>query len=186
NHVGGRMFVRVRGEAAWPLGLADQPDINFTPLVSPDGSYVLVRVLSQAIPPGWQGYTEPVMALALKSASASGGRTTGVCEYQLVDLRTGQARRLLDAPQILTHAGADAMWLAADRSVVISFLYLPLAGPDEQERQRRASTPFTAEVFLSGEIRPLEPFSIHDMVTPSRWDSRHGIMTLTRQSGGQP
>lgn len=84
--------------------------------------------------------------------------------YQLVDLRTLQARPLLDAPsgvgvyEGLTSVATplNVFWPPDRRSVVVSNTFLPLSVNDTDVRAQRRASPAIAEIDLkSGAITPI-------------------------------
>jgi dipeptidyl aminopeptidase/acylaminoacyl peptidase len=173
------------GEAPRRIGPVDRLNASFTPLISPDGQLALVRVFPPALPSHWYEYTDPILKGAFPDAPLKPGETSNVTQFVILDLATGELRSRVDAPQLYTVGGVDAKWAPDGASVLITLLYLPVEGLNGEERQRRLSGPFNAEVDVAtGEVRPLAPESVLKMSLIERWDGATDTVVLARQVTG--
>lgn len=153
------------------IEVPDRLDRNFTPLLSPDGRHALLRVFASSAPEKWRAYTDPLIA-----------QWMNIMQFIIIDTQTGAVRTRVDAPQVHSNGGIDGKWAADSTSVLVTLLYLPIDGVSAQERQRRLSGPFTAEIDLSGAVRALAPERILQKARIERWESSTNVATLIRQS----
>jgi Prolyl oligopeptidase family len=111
-------------------------------------------------------------------------------QFVVVDLRTGLATPLVDAPAGVTLgyiAATRAIWLADNRHAILCNTFLPLAGTAGAERARRAAGPAIAVVdATTRSLRAVKPLAVRIMRDPQRyyvdevsWDPVREEMTLT-------
>jgi dipeptidyl aminopeptidase/acylaminoacyl peptidase len=160
----------------------DRLNASFAPLISPDGRLALVRVFAPRLPSYWYEYTDPILKSAFPVEPLKPGEMSNITQFVIVDLDTGEVRSRVDAPQPYTVGGVEAKWAPDGGSVLITLLYLPVKGVSGEERQRRLSGPFTAEVDVAtGQARPLAPESLLETSRIERWDPASQTVVLARQ-----
>ena len=115
--------------------------------LSPDGLHLVVETQATHVPDTWTEYDDQYLKAARHSASAPGAETS-IFQYELVDIPAGSGRLLLDAP-IPSLGGSEVAWSPDSHSVVVSDMYLPLNIDDREERERRKTHTFLAEVKIS-------------------------------------
>ena len=170
------------GDAPRHIEPADRFNASFTPLISPDGQLALVRVFASQLPPHWYEYTDTILKSGFPNQPLKPGQSSNVTQFVILDLATGEVRSRVDAPQLYTVGAVDAKWAPDGQSVLITLLYLPLDGVSGEERQRRLSGPFTAEVDVAtGQTRPLAPESLLATSRIERWDAASETVVLARQ-----
>jgi hypothetical protein len=184
---------RLRGK---PLRLGTAALTTAPPLViSPDGNFLITLAPVPEVPAGWDAYPpQPVMG----SHRLQPGDLRAVAEdnferpfqFVLVDLRTGQATPLVDAPAGITLgyiAPSTARWMADSRQAILCNTFMPLAGAAGAERSRRAAGPVIAVVdTTTRSLRAVKPLAVPIMRDPKRyyvddvsWDQAREEMTLT-------
>lgn len=145
-------LMRSRGKAK-RIPVVDGIWPNLTLSVSPNGRYALVEAFTRDVPQNWEGYKDKFLhefIVAPKSASAF----SSVERYLLLDTGSGKIAPLIDAPKSWEHDGF--LWIQGGMSILLSKAYLPLAGVEGAERDRRASNSFAIEVLLpSRRIMPI-------------------------------
>lgn len=114
---------------------------------SPDGEYAVVQALTpiSEVPVTWREYDDNPLQRFLPHRRMISQRASLILRYELVDMRTGTSRVLLDTP-IRPYEGSEAMWSPDGRSVLVSGVYLPLNVDDPAERDLRKSHTFLVEV----------------------------------------
>jgi dipeptidyl aminopeptidase/acylaminoacyl peptidase len=125
--------------------------------VSPRGTYGLAFVPATDAPAHWADYQIPEYdSYGYTPARLSSDPTSFDLifrsRYVLVNLLTGDARPLLDAPsgwiaQNLTPI--EAFWADDETTIVVTNTYLPLTEEDETTRPQRMANPAIAEVDLT-------------------------------------
>lgn len=163
--------------------------------ISPDGGSLITLAPVPEIPAGWDAYApQPVMG----THRLVPGDPRAVAEdnferpfqFVAVDLRTGLATPLVDAPAGTTLgyiAPTRAIWTADSRHAILCNTFLPLAGTADAERARRAAGPAIAVVdAATGSLRAVKPLAVPIMRDPKRyyvdevtWDPAREEMTLT-------
>jgi dipeptidyl aminopeptidase/acylaminoacyl peptidase len=160
----------------------DRLNASFAPLTSPDGRLALVRVFAPRLPLYWYEYTDPILKGGFPVEPLKPGETSNITQFVIVDLDTGEVRSRVDAPQPYTVGGVEAKWAPDGGSVLITLLYLPVEGVSGEERQRRLTGPFTAEVDVAtGHTQPLAPESLLATSRIERWDAASETVVLARQ-----
>src|SRR5690606_33610485 len=157
-------------------------DAAFTPLISPDGRLALVRVHPATVPQKWRDYTDQVVRSAIPDEPLEPDQVPGITQFVIIDVQTGEVRTRIDAPQPYTNGGVYAEWARDSASLLFTFLYLPLDGVSAEERQRRASGAFIAQVHLSGRVSPLAPTPFPEFPRIERWDSSRQIAVLVHET----
>lgn len=180
----GDMYLQSGGAADAPrrIELVEQPDAGFAPVLSPDGRHVLVRAFAQSIPRQWRAYTDPLLKYGMPDDASAPAGSSRVMQYFVVDVATGGARPLLDAPQVMTSGGVDARWAADGESVLMTLVHLPLDGVGAEEWERRAAGPYVAEIALNGQVRPLAPASVFELSRIERWQDSERAVVLVRET----
>ena len=115
------------------------------PVMSPDGSYVVLIAIVDSIPAGWNDYLDPNIqhwTQHKRTPLASGQRAT-LFQTVLLDTSTGELRPLLNAPTS-TSSEIEVAWSPDSHSVVITNTFLPLTTDDASERSVRLRTAFAA------------------------------------------
>jgi len=193
-------------------GTADSParEVNIEPYqfngsrgiwLAPQGRWAIVTRLVTAAPKSWWTDYRPVnhppfnQASSAQLESFSTPNPAVFLQYMLVDVRTGEAKPLLDAPTGLLFGGMalDAQWLPDGVHVIVANTFLPLRGVDGEELERRKASPSVVELNLeTGKI-----LRIRDLLVATPEDSRpmrpfvgtdlqaNGDLSLTLQSGGR-
>ncbi len=123
---------------------------------SPMGDVAIVKCYRRLAPAIWARYRHPM--------------TVGDGEYVVIDLVTGRARPLVDAP---APAYSTLAWAPDSRSVVVGNMMLPPTGPDSVER---ATHGVLAEVDVhTGAVTVIAPTDTLSVVS---WDGRTGLLQL--------
>ena len=65
--------------------------------LSPDGLHLVIQTEAAHVPDAWSEYDDQSLRASSRPASAPGARTS-IFQYELVDIRAGTGRFLLDAP----------------------------------------------------------------------------------------
>jgi dipeptidyl aminopeptidase/acylaminoacyl peptidase len=164
------------------IELQERLDDRFTPLLSPDGRFALIRVFPKDVPQAWRGYSDPLIKLLLPDQTLPPRESSLITQFVVWDTHNGTVQMRVDAPQPSSDGGIGAKWATDSTSVLVTLLYMPLDGVDAKERQRRASGPFTAEIDLSGSVRPLASESLLNMARIESWDGESGVVSVMRDS----
>jgi dipeptidyl aminopeptidase/acylaminoacyl peptidase len=115
--------------------------------LSPDGLHLVIQTEVSHIPEAWNDYDDQSLKASRHSASAPGARTS-IFQYDLIDIRAGTSRFLLDAP-FSTLGWSEMAWSPDSQSVVVSDTYLPLNIDDKAELALRKTHTFLVEVRMS-------------------------------------
>jgi len=115
--------------------------------LSPDGSHLVLQTQAVQVPAAWIEYDDQLVK-AYRHSPPVLGAYTSIYQYELVDLRSGQSRILLDAP-FRAFDESEVIWSPDSQSVVMSNTYLPLNIDDAAERTLRKAHTFLAEVNVS-------------------------------------
>lgn len=171
--------------------------------ISPSGNYAVSFAPAVNAPKEWSEYRMPNHDLfGFTPERVRLDPTSPDLEirprYQLIDLRTGAVRYLLDAPSSAlfyrNRTPTEVFWPHGGRSVIVSATYLPLDVPDAAERERRRAGPAIAEIDLSaGAVTPIvwEPVITKEIeghrarLTPIesiKWDDEAGVLTITKRA----
>ena len=164
------ILVRTEGE------LSPGYDIS----VSPDGQYLVLETDVMEVPQNWSAYQDS----SIQAAFRRGFRRhspTGIMQYEVIDLKTDKAKRLLNSP-----AGycPSTIWSPDSGSVLLCGTYLPLDATSFAEKQARRSKKFVVDVDVaSGATIPITDEDLF----PIRWDPRTGIVEFqTKPFGNNP
>ena len=126
--------------------LWDEPPAIWNALsISPDGKHVVTLVPVKEVPQSWEHY-EPKYSPATSkihaqdpnlTADSNQGRLT---QYAVIELRTGKARPLVDAPNGWALGYNDrsrATWSSDGTKILLINTFLPFDGVDESEKSKR-------------------------------------------------
>ena len=114
--------------------------------LSPDGRHLVLQTDANKVPDTWTEYDDPFFK-EFKHPVYAPGASTLILQYEVVDLRTGASRLLLDAP-IPPNLGSEVAWSPDSQSVIVSDMYLPLNIDDAAERVLRKTHTFLVEVKI--------------------------------------
>ncbi len=160
---------------------------NFIPdriWLSPNGRYLIGTGLVLDIPKIWKDYEDRSVQKRVRAMPLHGDPQF-LRQYVLIDVESGQAEPLLDAP--LGDGGySEVLWSSDSNSVVVSGVYLPLNTTDAIERKIRQSDKVIAEIKIpSLEIVPISSKEICSLRCWLSWDSTNGnlIVESTVYSG---
>jgi dipeptidyl aminopeptidase/acylaminoacyl peptidase len=170
---GEQVLIQPRGKPSIRVPL-DDVAAGLTELfsMSPGGRYALIEAFVRDVPKAWQDYDNRIIhESALEQQER--GRASILRRYTLVDVRTGEASHLLDAPAGF-HERA-AVWAPDGRSLVLSGAYLPFDVVDPIERERRRKNTYVVEVRL-----PSKNISVitDEKLSVTEWDRKTGRITL--------
>jgi dipeptidyl aminopeptidase/acylaminoacyl peptidase len=113
--------------------------------LAPDGLHLVLQTEAMHVPDLWAQYSDEF--LKTSGHSASGARTS-ILQYELVDIKSGTSRLLLDAP-IPPSSGSETAWSPDSQSIIVSNMYLPLNIQDAAERAVRETHTFLVELGVS-------------------------------------
>jgi dipeptidyl aminopeptidase/acylaminoacyl peptidase len=171
--------------------------------ISPTGDYAISYRPTASWPSNWAEYKIPHYELFGYSADKMGGDPTSPevqnrTQYQLIDLRHGTARALINAPSgFLEQNGTPPVvfWTSDGNSVIVSNTFLPLDSPNEEINHQRELGPAIAEVDLhSGKITEItpEPYPMPETergttamepITSIDWDPKENVLTVRKRKG---
>jgi hypothetical protein len=157
-----------------PVSLFEYPYV-----LSRDGRFAIYPIQLRALPAAWREYSlfrvwrelgdqslvDNGVALAPVAEvdgldPTFGGPAVWINQYHVIDLETGVAKPLLDAPAVILGA-SHVVWSPDGASVIVDHAYLPLAGVSADEAAHRASVRMIAEVDLrSGAVLPIADHSL--------------------------
>jgi dipeptidyl aminopeptidase/acylaminoacyl peptidase len=148
--------------------------------LSPNGHYLIVNTSVVKVPESWTEYESRSLRDYIRAASPLKGSPRLVNQYELIDLDSGKAKALLDAPTGGAVCGERmVMWSPDSRSVIVAANYLPLNVPDIAERSLRQSKKMTAEIKIPGlEIVPITTRE----ACPLSWDRRSSKLLMESTS----
>jgi WD40 repeat protein len=129
--------ITTEGRVGWYSGMS----------LSPDGLYLVVKTQATHFPDAWTEYEDEPLT-GIRRTSPPAGASTLMFQYELVDIRAGRGRPLLDAPIPLKETWEIA-WSPDSQSVVVADMYLPLNIGDSAERSRRKTHTYLVEVRIS-------------------------------------
>jgi dipeptidyl aminopeptidase/acylaminoacyl peptidase len=115
---------------------------------------VVLRHVSSAPPSWWQDYVPVAKNEYLKGSNSpdnnwfSIGKPLLFAQFMLVDMKTGSARMLLDAPTGLVFGGPTIRvhWVADDSAIILANTFLPLNSNSATELDERRASPSIVEV----------------------------------------
>ncbi len=129
--------ITTEGRVGWYSGMS----------LSPDGLHLVVETQATYFPDTWTEYEGEALKGSRRLPSAPGAETW-IFQYELVDIRAGIGRLLLDAPIPLGEI-SEVAWSPDSQSVVMGDMYLPLNIDDAAERSRRKTHTFLVESKIS-------------------------------------
>ncbi len=136
------------------------------PSVDPNGGVVIVQCGLRTMSPAWRRYRQwPFSVLADFGEAAR--------VYVVVELTTGRASRLINAP--VDH-GATLVWAPDGRSVVLGNAILPLDSTDSTEQAWRATHHVLAEVDV--QTGAVTVVAHRDSLVALAWDARSATVVL--------
>ena len=170
------LFVQRPGHAPSRAAMRDFL-MDLLPLsVSPDGRYALFSPYLAEVPVSWFEYENNVLHPYL-TAQPRPGTASHVQQYLLLDTDSLQVTPLLDAPMGWYNMGFA--WNKDGSSVVLSGVYLPLAGVSSAEREIRKKRAFVAEVQVPGK----QIIKVTDeALGVANWDRRTGNLFLVPEN----
>ncbi len=158
-----QMFIQKRGSAERRVDLGSEyADVDCGVTISPDGRHATVALLAENRPTSWAAYHF---------------RGRWIARYDLVDIPSGHAERLLDAPS--TNWRPEVAWNNTSQSVLIAGTYLPLG-----ESVLRTSVPVTQEVTADIRIKDRHVSLVADKPYHLiEWDSQTRKIVLQDDNG---
>jgi dienelactone hydrolase len=159
--------------------------------IAPDGSSLITVAPVPEVPAGWDAYPpQPSMGIPRLTPgdprAVAEDNPSKPLEFVRVDLRTGEASPLVDAPagrNLGYLAPTQAFWTADGRSAILSDTFLPgtrspvVAAVDVATRAPRAVLPLSLPAY--GQERSY-------LVEDVRWDVAKEELTLTYSGSRQP
>jgi dipeptidyl aminopeptidase/acylaminoacyl peptidase len=140
----------------------------YGPPLSPAGDALLLGCAPRTIPALWGAYRNPRYRLFADHFAAPGEVLV------LLDLASGRARRVYDAP-LMVQWETNWAWAPDGRSLLLSDALLPLSGSDSA---RRLTQRVAAELDLrSGAITVVTP---RDSLIVQSWDAATGVVEFAR------
>ncbi|HWC73058.1 MAG TPA: hypothetical protein VG454_03905, partial [Gemmatimonadales bacterium] len=136
--------------------------------LSPSGDALLIGCDPRTPPAWWKAYRNPRYRLFADQWRAVGQQLV------LLDLASGQARRVYDAP-LLLQAETNWAWAPDGRSIVLSTALLPLTGPDSA---RRLSSRMVVELDLM--TRAFTTVVPRDSLIVRDWNPRTGVVEFAQ------
>ncbi len=135
--------------------------------LSPDGSHIVVKTYVDDVPSGWEEYQDKEMRrLTAERARLHRGQHSDLSTYILIDVATGQARALLNAP-LSGNNDSRALWSPDGHSIVVTDTYLPLTTSVPEENEARQSKSFAVEIDLT--IPAINKISSEELQV-ARWE----------------
>lgn len=140
-----------------PFRLWDSPPAIWNALsISPDGMSVVTLVPVKEIPQSWERY-KPKYSPTAKIHAGDPNLTSNfnqgrLTQYALIDLTTGIARPLVDAPNGWALGYGDrnrATWSSDGKKVLLVNTFLPFDGVDESEKSKRVRACAAAVVDIN-------------------------------------
>jgi hypothetical protein len=173
--------------------------------IAPTGDYAIGFRPTASWPSYWADYKIPNYDLFGYSPDRRSGDSTSPevqnrAQYELIDLRDGSAKPLLNAPSgFLSQNGTPQVvfWTTGGKSVIVSNTFLPLdTGNPETDKQRQLG-PAIAEVDLaSGKITEItpEPYLGHEAeggntpresIAAIEWSPEKNLVTVRKRVAGK-
>ena len=162
--------------------------------ISPDENALITWAPLPAVPPGWDAYP-PKEHMGIPRLVPGDPRAVADDNYYRplqfvrIDLRTGEARPLVDAPVGLSFgyfAPTRAYWFADSRHALLSDTFLPLPAAGDPDREQRIGHPVIGVVdvatgalastmpIVEATLRDEKRYYINEVV----WDAARQEMTL--------
>lgn len=141
---GNALFVSNAGRDRHLTTLNPIPFWGPTPYVSPNGRYILVMTRVKRVPADWGDYADPLIHQSLRTTTDGYSLFN---RYELIDLRTGSDRVLLNTP-IFVNIPA-VVWSPDSSSLVLAGVYLPLQRSQGPELAAARGSTFVCEVRLA-------------------------------------
>ncbi len=212
-----RLFVANRrtgqtAEIATDL-VAAHPVDSSSITISPDGRWAVIAVWRKSLPRRWRAYRGYVIdrafsdsEMTIKHPAATSGpsvldsglgqveededalsRQSQVGQYWIVDLASGSAKPLLDAPTAESYGARKAVWSQDSRHVLLPKSYLPLDTTDIAELGRRQSQQALVEIVLpSSRFRRIAdaPDFLDSDLTSVEWKDDQTVLASYRDRDG--
>src|SRR3981081_691157 len=139
--------------------------------LSPDGKYLLLQTMATHVSATWRQYEDKFLQLVIGNTGPAGSATT-VYQYELVDMSTGASQALFDAP-IGGGFGSEMAWSTDSKSVIVSYVHLPLNVEDASEVALRKAHTFLVEFKIPS--RQFVVVSSEDLKLVN-WDRKTGYV----------
>jgi len=135
--------------------------------ISPDGGKAVVLLPSREIQKSWESFEAEPTASQLKLHSSDSNAIaesnwSRPTEYALVNLKSGETKPLVNAPNGDSLGYADrsyAVWSSDGNKLLVTNTYLPLEGVDDSERKMRLRPCAAAVVDVNSGIGSCVAFS---------------------------
>jgi dipeptidyl aminopeptidase/acylaminoacyl peptidase len=160
------------------LDASSRTDIGAVDILSlsPKGRWMVRLLPVKSVPPAWANYEpNPVLSYGRinpdDSYNTSPSNVMRLKSYALIDVRSGKEAFRIDGPNArpLGLGLVDqAVWSPDEHRLLLANTYLPMAGVDEQERERR-----------------LRPCIVAEVEVPS-WQTRCIAFSRFPESGAEP
>jgi hypothetical protein len=173
--------------------------------IAPTGDYAIGFSPTVSWPSSWADYKIPHYDLFGYSPDRMSGDYTSPevqnrAQYELIDLRNGSAKPLLNAPSgFLSQNGTPQVvfWTSDGKSVIVSNTFLPLDTGNQETDKERGLGPAIAEVDLaSGKITEIapEPYATpeneggtapRETITAIEWNPKENRLTVRKRVAGK-
>ena len=174
--------------------------------IAPTGNYAISFRPAASWSSDWADYKIPHYELfGYSPDKMAGGDYTSPevqnrTQYQLIDLRNGAAKPLLNAPSgflAQNYTPAVVFWPSDGKSVIVSDTFLPLDTGDQQTNHQRQLGPAIAEIDLaSGKVTEItsEPYitpetdrgsAALEHIVSIEWDAKENLLTVRKQQRGK-
>ena len=170
--------------------------------IAPTGDYAIGFSSTPSWPSYWADYKIPHYDLFGYSPDRMSGDYTSPevqnrAQYELIDLRNGSAKPLLNAPSgFLSQNGTPQVvfWTSDGKSVIVSNTFLPLDTGNQETDEERQLGPAIAEVDLaSGKITEImpEPYEAEggntsrESITAIEWNREKSLLTVRKRVEGK-
>jgi hypothetical protein len=172
--------------------------------IAPNGDYAVGFSPTISWPSYWADYKIPNYDLFGYSSDRMSGDYTSPevqnrAQYELIDLRKGTTRPLLNAPSgFLSQNGTpQVVFWTSDGSVIVSSTFLPLGTGTHETDNERQLAPAIAEVDLaSGKIIEItsEPYinqgaegtnTPRESITAIEWNPEEKLLTVRKEAAGK-
>jgi hypothetical protein len=173
--------------------------------LSPSGKYAVVLATAVNAPESWEKYELPGserwgFGPQWRRSDAASMDLINRYRYELIDVNTGAARPLLDAPSGIISFNLTppaVFWTRDEHAVIVSNTFLPLTGVDGGELAHRERTPAIAQVNVrTGETETIAwepvPGKLQEIArTPTSmiafdWDADRERLTVVERALADP
>ena len=139
---------------AHPVRLWDLLAVNLNVLeISPDGNSAVTLLPVKEVAQSWERY-EPHLAPKIRAQDQKTTADTNpfrLTQYAVIDLKKGQSRALVNAPNGWTLGYSDrnrAIWSSDGKKILLTNTFLPFDGVDDSEQPKRVRPCAAAVVDL--------------------------------------